>query len=68
MAISALLPQGELAHFLNISQRTLERWRVEGTGPTFVKAGRRVLYRLEDVERWLADGARHSTSDHRGAC
>ncbi len=48
---------------LSISERTLERWRIEGTGPVYIKAGRRVLYRRDDIEQWLAAGARSSTSD-----
>jgi hypothetical protein len=52
---------------VDISDRTLERWRHESTGSRFVKAGRRVLYQREDVELWLAAGLRQSTSD-RGGC
>jgi predicted site-specific integrase-resolvase len=59
----ALIPPSHLAGLLKISIRTLERWRVEGVGPTFIKAGRRVLYRPEDIERWLGQAARRSTSD-----
>jgi predicted site-specific integrase-resolvase len=66
MALSSFLPPAQLSGLLNISIRTLERWRVEGVGPRYVKAGRRVLYRAEDVERWLAAGTRHSTSDTGG--
>ena len=66
MTNSPLVPQANLAQLLNVSERTLERWRVEGTGPVYVKAGRRVLYRRDDIERWLAQGARHSTSDRKG--
>lgn len=65
MALSPFVLQAHLAQLLSVSERTLERWRVEGTGPSFVKAGRRVLYRREDVEKWLAESARHSTSEVR---
>ena len=45
-----------LAERLNVSQRSLERWRITGEGPAFLRAGgRRVLYRLADVERWEAE-------------
>lgn len=57
-----LLPQQQLATILAVSERTLERWRVEGCGPAYVKAGRRVLYRRCDVDQWLDDNARTSTS------
>lgn len=60
--LEELLTQKRLAKKLNQSERTLERWRVEGTGPAFVKAGRKVLYLPQDVEDWLLDTRRHSTS------
>jgi DNA-binding transcriptional MerR regulator len=44
------LTQADPAARLNISPRTLERWRSIGEGPAFLKIGGRVVYRLEDVE------------------
>ena len=44
------LNQKELARRWGISHRTLERWRYSGEGPSFLKLGGRVLYRLPDVE------------------
>jgi predicted DNA-binding transcriptional regulator AlpA len=39
-----------------ISIRTLCRMRAEGTGPKFHKFGpRKIVYRIEDVNQWLAD-------------
>jgi len=40
----------------------LERWRVEGLGPAWLKVGRAVRYREGDVEQWLASRERGSTS------
>jgi hypothetical protein len=56
------LHQVELARRWKLSPRTLERWRWLGTGPTYIKVGGRVLYRLEDVEAHEADNLRTSTS------
>ena len=46
----------EVAGVLRISRRTLERMRVEGTGPRYIKVGpgkrSRVLYRQQEVEVW----------------
>jgi excisionase family DNA binding protein len=63
MSASPYMTQGQLALLLNISERTLERWRIEGTGPAFTRAGRRVLYSRDIVEHWLTVGSRRSTSD-----
>lgn len=57
------LTQAEASQVLKISVRTLERMRVDGTGPQFCKAGRRVLYRFEDVKDWVDQSVRRSTSD-----
>ena len=54
------LHQIDLSHRWKISHRTLERWRWAGTGPRYVKVGGRVLYRLEDVEAYEADGIRET--------
>jgi predicted DNA-binding transcriptional regulator AlpA len=57
------LTQGEVAAHLRLSERTLERLRACGTGPRFVKLGRRVVYRQEDVETWAAAHTVTSTSE-----
>ena len=56
------LNQIELAERWNISKRTLERWRWIGEGPAYLKIGGRVVYRLEDIERYEAENLRASTS------
>jgi predicted site-specific integrase-resolvase len=58
-----LLTQQHLSKLIEVSKRTLERWRVEGSGPYFVKAGRKCLYRPDDVDAWLDANRRKSTSE-----
>jgi len=58
-----LLDQGEAAKRLRLSERTLERLRLSGGGPCFVKAGRSVRYRETDLEAWIAARIVGSTSD-----
>jgi excisionase family DNA binding protein len=48
-----LLTQQQLADELEVSLRTLERWRQEGTGPTFIRVGRSPRYRRADIDAWL---------------
>lgn len=43
------LTQTDLAFRWRVSGRTLERWRWQKQGPTYVKVGGRVVYRLTDV-------------------
>lgn len=51
------------AEYLGLSPATLETMRTRGGGPVFVKLGRRVVYRREDLALWLAERRRSSTSD-----
>jgi predicted site-specific integrase-resolvase len=55
------LNQTELARRWRMSERTLERWRWLGQGPVFIKAGGRVLYRMEDIEAFEARQLRQRT-------
>ena len=57
-----LLTQVEAARLLQLSERTLERLRVSGAGPRFIKAGRSVRYREIDLEAWIAGKVVTSTS------
>ena len=43
------LDQENLSRRWRVSPRTLERWRWLKTGPSYIKIGGRVVYRLEDV-------------------
>jgi len=53
----------EAARFLGLSGRTLEKHRTFGTGPTYRKIGGRIVYCVEDLQRWADLGVRTSTSD-----
>ena len=53
----------EAARFLGLSGRTLEKHRTYGTGPRYAKLGGRVVYQLDDLQAWVARGAKSSTSD-----
>lgn len=55
------LKQRDLAVRWHMSPRTLERWRWSGKGPAFVKLGGRVVYRLEVIETFEAEGNRTIT-------
>jgi DNA-binding transcriptional MerR regulator len=51
-----LLTQRQAAAYLNVSIRTLQRWRREGIGPPSIRLPNGYLrYRLADLYRWLRD-------------
>lgn len=58
-----LLNQSEAAELLRLSTRSLERMRLLGTGPRYVKCGRSVRYRESDIETWIAQRIVSSTSE-----
>jgi hypothetical protein len=59
------LTEDECAAYLRVSKRTLQRWRVLGTGPRFAKYGTRVIYDGWDVDQWSDSNTFQSTSEAR---
>lgn len=58
------LDEAATAQLLGISRRTLQRYRITGDGPAFVRLGvRRVAYAEGDVIAW----AEARTYQHRAA-
>lgn len=57
-----LLDTSDLAALLTNKSNTIEGWRIKGVGPRYIKVGRLVRYRIEDVEAWLESQSRTSTS------
>ena len=59
-----LLTQRETASVLRLSERTLERLRLQGLGPKFVRCGRRAIrYQQSDLDEWIASRVVRSTSE-----
>jgi excisionase family DNA binding protein len=52
----------EAAKYLNVSARTLQKWRQTGGGPMYVKIGGAVRYPQSSFDQFLAVSARHNTS------
>jgi len=59
-----LLTLAEAAAVLRTPVATLRYWRHLGVGPDGFRLGRRVVYRREDVNRWLSD-QQQAQSAHR---
>ena len=59
-----LLTDVQAAKVLELSARTLQRWRQEGNGPAFLRMSRgMVRYLRSDLAKFLKDSRRYSTSD-----
>ena len=61
--LARLLRTTEAAIYVGLSPRTMEKHRTYGTGPVYRKLGNRVVYAIEDLDAWAAQGIRRSTSD-----
>ena len=51
------------AEYLGLHPRTLDNWRSQRRGPCFVRVGRLIRYRVEDLEEYLA--SRKVETDNR---
>ena len=61
-----LLTTKEAAAFLNVSPKTLEKWRWNGEGPTFQKFGNKLVkYDPDVLAGWVSETTRSSTSEGR---
>lgn len=53
----------QAARYLGLSARTLEKWRLTGDGPPFVKLGRAVIYERQYLDDWVDAHRCASTSN-----
>ena len=59
-----ILRTPETARYVGLSESWLEKQRMEGGGPPYIKlSSRAVGYRLDDLDRWLESRRVASTSD-----
>ena len=58
-----LLTTQETAEKLRRKKSCLEAWRTRGGGPVYVKVGRAVFYREQDLEKFIEAGLRSNTSE-----
>lgn len=54
------------AYLGTVRPNTLEKWRVIGGGPAYLKVGRSVAYRVADLDAWLDARRFGSTSEYQG--
>lgn len=58
------LRTADAAQYLGIGQSTLERKRIDGTGPRWRRLGTRIVtYAIEDLDAWAGNEVRLSTSE-----
>lgn len=56
------MSENQAADYGNLSSKTLQRRRADGSGPPFIKCGGRVLYDVVDFDHWMESQKVQSTS------
>jgi len=62
-----LIPSDEAARLLGLKVHTLTSWRHEGKGPTYLKIGRSIFYRRDDIRAWLGTCIREPANSGKAA-
>jgi len=57
------LRTGRAADYVGYAESTLEKKRLTGDGPPFIRLGRAIVYDPRDLDAWLAARRATSTSD-----
>lgn len=58
-----ILKTADAAKILNVSKQTIEAWRLRGGGPAYLKMGKAVRYRRQDLEEFVEKSVRNNPSD-----
>ena len=53
IVLAPLLTPEQVGAYLGVPLGTLANWRYQGRGPAFVRFGRHVRYRADDVNTWI---------------
>jgi excisionase family DNA binding protein len=63
---TALLTVKEAATYLRVSKSYLDKLRVYGGGPEFLRLGKRkILYAVADLDAWASSRRHASTSEYK---
>ena len=60
--VEKLMSTADLAEVLHIKPETVRRMRWDGSGPRFIRRGKRAWYDPADVRAWIEHQKRTSTS------
>ena len=63
MSNELLLNERQAAKSLTVGEKCLQAWRTRGGGPAYIKIGRLIRYRQTDLDNWIEQRKRTSTSD-----
>ncbi len=67
MSTDDYFDNNQAAEFTKLSRSTLNKLRLTGGGPRYMKLGRRVVYARSALAAWMQHRERGSTSEHLNA-
>ena len=53
----------DLSVYTGVPETTIYRWNYRGDGPPYLRVGKYVRYRREDVDAWLEGRAQHGAGE-----
>jgi excisionase family DNA binding protein len=59
----ARLSVKEAAAYVPVAKGTLDKLRILGGGPRFIKIGKKVLYDMTDLDAWIEEHKQANTAD-----
>lgn len=54
----------QAADYVGLSKSSLDKMRCFGTGPAFVRLGRTIVYRTDDLDAWLTANRNEAANDN----
>jgi len=54
----------QAAELIGLSKSSLDKMRLTGRGPVYLRIGARVVYRRRDIDTWLDQYAQSSTAEN----
>ena len=64
--MKSLVTPGEAANQITAPEATLQNWRTTGAqNLPFIKIGRRVMYRQDDIDKWLKQHTFKHTGEYQ---
>ena len=60
--VAMVMTVTQAAEYLGLAVSTLNKWRCHGGGPVFIKMGRAVRYRVEDLDAYILNSSTASTA------
>lgn len=64
MTPTVTMNTNQAAEYLGLAVSTMNKWRVYGGGPKFLKLGRSIRYRKPDPDQYLEEVVRSSTAEY----